>query len=359
MSNQTSRARPIHSEDPGSSAADRRLDLPTFLDVLAGSEPAAPGETFLIESAVGGLPLPVQILDTHPAGTTGAPIVFVFHGALDQSRRTIPAFAGRFLSRKAGRFATVIGLADPALGIDPALKLTWFAACARCDTPSAIEALVAGAVSRLRPGRVVFTGGSAGAHAALRHAHALPGSVAVVVNPRMRIRPSRYWQDYVRLCWPGAEKSAPDLRVRYWLDYFRWHRTKRNAPDLRGLVPDIAEIAVAPAGGNTIVYLLNALDEISLRLAADFLAPRATLDDVFLQVEHWPGFEGHSYPLPVWAKWVRAAAEASGISVADLAAQKAANAAPQAAAPRRPAARQNGFDAADLRLADRLAAIVE
>jgi hypothetical protein len=341
------RAKPDPTEDPGASApaegAGRRLDLPAFLDVLAGPEPAASGETFLIERG-GGLPLPVQILDTPPGGAAGAPVVVVFHGALDQSRRVIPAVAGRFLTRKSGRFATVIGLADPALGIDPALKLAWFAASGACDTPAAVEGLVAGITARLRPDRVIFTGGSAGAHAALRHAGALPGSVAVLVNPRMRIRPSRYWQDYVRLCWPEADRRPPDLRIT---------------------VPDIADLAAAPADGSTVIYLLNALDEISLRLAMEFLAPRGTLDNLLLQVEHWTGFKGHSYPQPVWAEWVRAAAQAPGISVAELAAQTAAAGGgrprpdPRPAAPSRPAARPGGFDAADLRLADQLAATAE
>jgi acetyl esterase/lipase len=339
------RAKPDPTEDPGASApagsAGRRLDLPAFLDVLAGPEPAASGETFLIEQG-GGLPLPVQILDTPPGGAAGTPVVFVFHGALDQSRRVIPAFAGRFLTRKSGRFATVISLADPALGIDPALKLAWFAACEGTDTPGAIEALAAGVAARLNPSRVVFTGGSAGAHAALRHARALPGSVAVLVNPRMRVRPSHYWQDYVRLCWPEAGTRPPDLGVR---------------------VPDIAGLAAAPDGGSTTVYLLNALDAISLRLAAEFLAARGTLDDILLQVEHWPGFKGHSYPQPAWADWVRIAAQAPDISVADLAAQKAAGRQPDPGRPaRRAAARPpapGGFDAADIHLADRLAATAE
>lgn len=349
MFNLKFRAKSSPPEDPGTPAAaagaGRRIDLPAFLDILAGPEPAVPGETFLIEAAGGGLPLPAQILDVPPGGAAGAPVVFVFHGALDQSRRRIPAFAGRFLTRKAGRFATVIGLADPALGIDPALKLAWFAACEGGDTPAAIDALAAGVAARLRPGRVVFTGGSAGAHAALRHARALPGSVAVLVNPRMRIRPSRYWQDYLRLCWPG---------------------TGRKPADLRALVPDIAELAAQKAGDGTLVYLLNALDTISLRLATEFLAPRETLDDVLLQVEHWPGFEGHSYPQPAWADWVRAAAEAPGVSVAEIAAQKAGAAprpqsrpAVRPAAPPRPAPGPGGFDAADIHLADQLAATAE
>ena len=189
MFNLKFRAKSSPPEDPGTPAAaagaGRRIDLPAFLDILAGPEPAVPGETFLIEAAGGGLPLPAQILDVPPGGAAGAPVVFVFHGALDQSRRRIPAFAGRFLTRKAGRFATVIGLADPALGIDPALKLAWFAACEGGDTPAAIDALAAGVAARLRPGRVVFTGGSAGAHAALRHARGpWSASAAKVDGPR-------------------------------------------------------------------------------------------------------------------------------------------------------------------------------
>lgn len=322
----------------GGAGAGGHLDLDAFLDVLARPEPVDPRATFLIGTA-GGLPLPAQILDVPPAGTAGAPVVFVFHGALDQSRREIPAFAGRFLTRRAGRFATVIGLADPALGIDPALKLAWFADCAGTGTPAAIAALAAGVAARLNPSRVIFTGGSAGAHAALRQARALPGSVAVLVNPRMRVRPSHYWQDYVRLCWPEAGARPPDLGAR---------------------VPDIADLAAAPDGGSTTVYLLNALDAISLRLAGEFLAARGTLDDILLQVEHWPGFTGHSYPQPAWADWVRIAAEAPGISVADLAAQKTAGRQPDPGRPaRRAAARRpapGGFDAADIALADRLAA---
>ena len=73
----------------------------------------------------------------------------------------------------------------------------------------------------------------------------------MVVNPRMRIRPSRYWSEYARFCWP---KGTPT-------DVLRSH------------VPNMGAILRKSAGNSRIVYLLNALDPISQRQAVGFLAP--------------------------------------------------------------------------------------
>ncbi len=277
-----------------------------------------------------------------PPERPGAPVVFAFHGALDQSRRTIPAFAGRFLTRKSSRFGTVISVADPALGIDPALKLTWFAATEGSDTPAGIAALIAGISARLNPSRVIFTGGSAGAHAALRHARDLPGSVAVVVNPRMRIRPSRYWKDYARLCWPAGTRSPAELRAA---------------------VPDIADLAAEPGEGGTIVYLLNALDE--------HLAPARRRVPRRARPARRRAAAGRAL-----ARLRRAQLSAAGLgrmgarrgarrracrwpSWPSRRRPRAGPAAARPEAPSRQAARSGGFDDADLRLADQLAATAE
>ncbi len=302
----------------GGAGAGGHLDLDAFLDILARPEPVDPRATFLIGTAGGGLPLPAQILDVPPAGTAGAPVVFVFHGALDQSRREHPGLR-RAVPDPQGR--------PLRHGDRPGRS--------RSRDRSRAQARL---VRRLRGHR--YARRHRGARRRRRGAaEPLPGDLhRRLGRGPCRAAPGPRPARQRRGAGQPPHAHPPEPLLAGLRPALLAGRPARGPPDLRrGASPTSPISPPTPTSGSTIVYLLNALDD-DLAPARRRVPRRARpLDDVLLQVEHWPGFTGHSYPQPAWADWVRIAAEAPGVSVADLAAQKTAGRrrTPDAAARRR------------------------
>lgn len=152
-----------------------------------------------------GAEIPVRFMDIPNEGPKGHPLVVVFHGGFNR-KTPYPFFFGqRFAGGGKAPPRTVLSLCDPTLSISDSLRYGWFAGHSNCNIPLAVRKLLKTAIESLMPSRVIIAGGSIGAHAALYHTSAFPGSVTVCVNPLPKI--SEYTrqgvEEYFETCWPG------------------------------------------------------------------------------------------------------------------------------------------------------------
>jgi hypothetical protein len=146
----------------------------------------------------------------------------------------------------------------------------------------------------------VFYGSSIGAHPALVHSHAIPGSVCVGKNPGTCI--SRYWSDYVsdyrRACWPGVDDSVP----------------------LSELTLDDVGPLYASGQSNTVILLQNATDKDVLKQFVPFLSHLPPdCSSVLPVIDYFRTELGHTYPLPELRRWVYGAVLAPSTAVLDIA----------------------------------------
>jgi hypothetical protein len=181
------------------------------------------------------------------------------------------------------------------------LRAAWFAGDAVTDTPNAIAALVVELVSRLLPDRVVFVGGSTGAHAALVQSIRVPGSVAVIENPILHISrySPRHIAEYRQFCWPQLPRTAA----------------------LPASVNDNAAGLYANGFANTVVLLNNTRDSHFWSQASGLLNAIGSgdgRDRCLLYSDFFADHPGHSFPPAVWARWVLAACGAPSPSIADI-----------------------------------------
>lgn len=246
--------------------------------------------------------LPVAFLQRHRDGLRKTPLVICFHGAIDRTKRRIPAFEGRFLlmNGMAGD-ATVLSIADPSLAGNPELRATWYAGEETHDTPAQITAFLARVLQDFEPSRVVFVGGSTGAHPALFHSWHVAGSVVVIENPILHI--SSYFHSHItqyrRHCWPRLARAAPFPQS----------------------VNDNMASLYTHGGANTVVLLNNARDAhfwVQGYLLLQAMRRGEGRGRCLLYSDFFADYPGHSFPADVWTRWVIAACRAPSTSVADI-----------------------------------------
>jgi hypothetical protein len=231
----------------------------------------------------------------------------------------VPAYEGGPLRAALAGRAILLGIADPSLLRDPALRIAWYAGHEGFDVPRQIATVVQRLCAAWRVARLVYASGSTGGHAALLQSARAPGSVAVVQNPIAHI--SGYSrgavEQYRRTCWPSLPATQPLSDV-----------TVDDVGALYG--KDLA---------NSVVLLQNARDHHlhgqSLRFLQGVTSKRNRRSLLYLS-DFYADHEGHTFPRAVWTRWVLAAAEAPDTDVSTIAKQAAQQAA-QPAAPAEPA----------------------
>lgn len=234
---------------------------------------------------------------------TGVPLVIAFHGAIDRAKRTVPPFEGRPLRAALAGRAHLVGVSDPALLVSQTLRVGWYAGSEDHPVPDQLTRVIEALARALGSTRVVLAGGSTGGHPAMVQSSRLPGSVAVVQNPILRI--SAYYRrtvaEYRATCWPHLDAAQP----------------------LAAATIDDVATCYAEDRQNAVVLLQNALDHHLFPQSIAFLAKLKNdrnrkallyLSEVFEE------YRGHSFPKAEWARWVRAAVEAPTIDVEDIAA---------------------------------------
>lgn len=153
-----------------------------------------------------GLLLPVRIMDIPKGGAgVGAPLIFAFHGVSPKDF-PYPFFYGQgFAAAKGALPRTVLAICDATLEQFPELRFGWYEGSKGRDVPAAVHELIAAVVAGTAPSRTILTGGSTGAHAALRHVGDFPGALFFALNPLPRL--NGYWRDgvaqYFQACWDG------------------------------------------------------------------------------------------------------------------------------------------------------------
>lgn len=299
--------------------------------------PKSPDVSLSLNAA--GVAVPAR----HKPGT-GSALVVLLHGAVNRERREVP-FLQAFLGDLPG--AHQLAVSDPGMMRFETLAATWYLGWEGRrlweDLNRAILDFSAsvGCTSR------IYVGGSSGGFAALLLSHGDPGSVAIACNPQTNLFNHVYkraMDRYQAVAWPETLKAG---------------RLAEEAPfDLGALY----------AGGfaNRFVYVQSAGDFPHLhRQAVPFLGtlPEGSDMDVAIDVG-FHGVQGHgaSIPSAVTTEWLRAvlAVEPETERWAELVLEtRHALRGRSGARGRDRPARQNakGFDMADLRMADRIAAI--
>lgn len=249
-------------------------------------------ETTVYVDIGGELPLPVRAFPSSDSKT----LVVLFHGAVDQSKRTLPAFLG--FRPGVERHAHQISVADPTLALDKNLSNTWY--CGSHGTP--LQKLLPPFFERLKDAlqvdRVVFVGSSGGGFAALYNSFHIAKSVAVVTVPQTNI--NEYYKSrrdaFLESCWKNADAdSYPvlDLRTVY-----------------------------QKASSNGIVYIQSSLDALHLnKHMIPFLAalPEKKLARLSVKCSFW-GKLSHSGAVPLieWNAWIHAAINSKTVKSEDI-----------------------------------------
>jgi hypothetical protein len=116
----------------------------------------------------------------------GRPLVFSFHGNTPRNPELkLPVFTGLNVTRELD--ASFVGLSDPALYLDPDLKLAWYAGSVGWNFQAEMKRVLRKIIAVAQTDDVVFFGGSGGGFASLYYSAAFPGSLALVWNPQTDI----------------------------------------------------------------------------------------------------------------------------------------------------------------------------
>jgi hypothetical protein len=130
-----------------------------------------------------GGPVPIDVLLRLKQGR---PLVFSFHGNTPRKPELkLPVFTGLNVTRDLD--ASFVAISDPALYLDPDLKLAWYAGSAGWDFQAELKRILRKIIAVAQTRDVVFFGGSGGGFASLYYAAAFPRSLALVWNPQTDI----------------------------------------------------------------------------------------------------------------------------------------------------------------------------
>jgi hypothetical protein len=248
--------------------------------------------------------IPVQLFSTAAPGEKGVPLVVFFHGVVDRSKRTLPCFEGEFLRGKLGHPAHVLAIADPLLSYSSTLSASWYAGSADFDLPAVLQALIGEVRSVLQSSKLIFCGGSMGAHPALRQAWNVPNSLAIVFNPILHISAYNpaHVEEYRSTCWPNSQLDA-------------------SAAFPASVVDNMATL-YGNGFQNQIIYLQNPSDRHFWAQTVPFLqAITATkMRNRLLFISKFlPDHSGHKFPSGELAQWVNASINPAARTITEIA----------------------------------------
>ena len=217
--------------------------------------------------------LPVKLLRRPDGPLIGRPLIVVFHGAINQKKTPFPQFIGSYaLKHLADTDAIMLAVSDPSLWLSQDLRTAWYSANRYVDTPQAIHGFLYDVCDILSPARLILTGNSTGAHAALVHSARFPDSICIVSSPITRI--SGYYAQtvarYLAVCWGRDERAAPIL------------------PD--GVLDDCGTL-YRNGHAHSVIVLQNATDPHLPRQALPFAAQIRNHDRFLLLSTFYPDFD--------------------------------------------------------------------
>ena len=242
-------------------------------------------------------PLPIQVWRSRPPQQASGPLIILFCGAIDQTKRALPVFQRLQLAPFVADGGTVVAIADPSLRRGTEIKTAYYQGDDGCNTPRMIGELIETLIISLEPTRMVFTGNSAGAHAALFHAANRPD--AVVITAAMIGHIKAHWSSMVEIyrfnCWPNLDLA--EMSSEICMDVGPLYNHNEHP---------------------TVICLQNATDPHFCRQTAPFMSMIRDRMKAVLVSECLPSHTGHSYCKVRWAAWVTAATLASTTDVAAI-----------------------------------------
>lgn len=148
---------------------------------------------------------PGQSIDFYAQLAPSEELFVSLHGAAAKGNARYPMF--RRVESLKDRVPSMLSFADPTLTFSDAEDFTigWYTGGPDWDPLDDIASTVRSAQAHTGAQHVMFLGGSAGGHAALRISTRFPGSIALVTDPQTDIG-SYYAPHRERLlhhCWPG------------------------------------------------------------------------------------------------------------------------------------------------------------
>ncbi|CAD5264959.1 MULTISPECIES: hypothetical protein [Halomonadaceae] len=246
--------------------------------------------------------LPIKVIKSPAPNQEIKYVTFFFHGAVDQKKRALPIFEGRFISKIDIPNCLVLSISDPTLKKDKGLGATWYAGVEGFDLPVVISKFVDEVLSFIKPEKVIFTGGSIGGYPALVHASKVKNAIAILRNPILEI------ENY----FPGHIKRYADLG---------WGVT---VEDLSNVIELDSFRAFEKSVKVNVIYVQNATDHHFWMQAVGFLSKLKLLKEKYKKnflfiSSHYEGYVGHKFPPNEWGKWVKAACLARTSNVVDIA----------------------------------------
>lgn len=270
-----------------------------FSKFLAEDTPQSPDQSFEVFDRDGEPPLRVKVQARARGGAHNAPLIITFHGFVDQSKRSLPVFEGQHIARDLLDAATIVAISDSTLESSPTLKVGWYLGTDDFDLPARIASFLDTLAKTLAPSRMIFFGGSTGAHAALYHSRRFPGSLCLVANPLARV--SAFHQDMiasvVRAGWPGRTPDQVFAEAR--------------CDDVGALYADGYD--------NRVLILQNATDHYFRTAVTGLLGALSSEAHFMLISEFFPNAIGHTYPAAPILAWTRAAVMAPTTEPVDVA----------------------------------------
>jgi hypothetical protein len=272
--------------------------MPMQVHTVASMVTSLPSDSaFFIE--LEGHKFPMRLRRGHADAKT---IVFLFHGAIDRGRRSVPAFVP-FLPG-IGKHAHQISISDPTLMMpDAEFSMGWYAGHQDFPVQRLLTTIFKKIQRTFKAEKVIFFGTSVGGFASLYYSWHLPGSICVCGCPQTNIENyyPKHVGNYLSTCWPAHLKKPGTLG-----DF------TSNLCDL-----------YSEKFPNRVIYLQSAGDiHHSQNHMVPFLTA-CTLSSgrkrLILKSDFW-GKLGHSssIPVPECERWIRAAMSSPSVETDDI-----------------------------------------
>lgn len=215
--------------------------------------------------------------------------VVSLHGAVDRSRGSLPRYEW-FKSLNATNNSCLF-LSDPALEVNPELRLGWFLGSNSLDLHKELAQVIQTLKPKVGAKRIILLGLSGGGLAALQISRLIPGSTALVFNPRTEIPVelsdgSIWWTFYFYLKNVAPELAPIKAKASYLKDFYKSPLNSRIS----------ARDSFSKATNNKVLYYTNVDEPYHLEECVPFKSALFEGNDVSF-VEYHAG-KSHTAPNP-------------------------------------------------------------
>lgn len=159
-----------------------------------------------------------HIIDFHYSNEGSNNLSVFFHGAVPAARLPelkMPIFSGKNipLGVKTDRMM----MSDATMAVHRKLRLGWFSGTTEFDLAARVDEILAKVTALKNFKRLLLIGGSQGGFAALRASHRLPGSIAMIWNPQIRVE-HFFWkshlQGFLKFCFNAESYKKVPAKIR-------------------------------------------------------------------------------------------------------------------------------------------------